>query len=140
MNMKKGIVGAKPQLFLRKLLAHYPDLTFSVPHKIIADNFTMPPSTVSKYLKLLVESSFVIQEKVDDIFKDKGVAKYRYHISEVGVKLVNSFAPANSAHQELIARIQSDDFKTNLKELYETHALPEEDKRYALILMTVYFC
>jgi hypothetical protein len=92
----------------------------------------MPPSTVSKYLKLLVESSFVIQEKVDDIFKDKGIAKYRYQISEAGVKLVNSFASTNSAHQELIARIQSDDFKTNLKELYETHTLPEEDKRYAV--------
>lgn len=130
--MNKGILGAKPQLFLRKLLAHYPDLTFSVPHKAIADNFAMPPSTVSKYLKLLVESGLVIKEKIDDIFKDKGVAKYRYQISEAGVKLVSSFAPANSAHQELIAQIQNDDFKTNLKELYETHTLPEEDKRYAV--------
>jgi hypothetical protein len=130
--MKKSTLGAKPLLFLRKLIAHYSDLTFSVPHKAIADNFAMPPSTVSKYLKLLVESSFVIQEKVDDIFKDKGIAKYRYQISEAGVKLVNSFASTNSAHQELIARIQSDDFKTNLKELYETHTLPEEDKRYAV--------
>lgn len=128
----KSTLGSKPLLFLRKILAHYPELTFSVPHKIIADNFSMPPSTVSKYLKLLVESRFVIQEKVDDIFKDKGVAKYRYQISEAGVKLVNSFAPTNSAHQELIAQIQSDDFKTNLKELYETHTLPEEDKRYAV--------
>lgn len=131
--MKKSTLGAKPLLFLRKILAHYPELTFSVSHKIIADNFSMPPSTVSKYLKLLVESSFVIQEKVDDIFKDKGVAKYRYQISEAGVKLVNSFAPTNSAHQELIAQIQSEDFKTNLKELYETHTLPEEeDERYAV--------
>lgn len=130
--MNKGIVGAKPQLFLRRLLAHYPDLTFSVSHKAIADNFAMPPSTVSKYLKLLVESGLIIQEKIDDIFKDKGVAKYRYQISEAGVKLVSSFAPANSAHQELIAQIQNDDFKTNLKELYETHTFPEEDKRYAV--------
>ena len=130
--MKKSTLGAKPLLFLRKLLAHYPELTFSVPHKIIADNFAMPPSTVSKYLKLLVETSFVIQKKVDDIFKDNGVAKYRYQISEAGVKLVNSFTLTNSAHQKLIARIQSDDFKTNLKELYETHTLPEEDKRYAV--------
>jgi predicted transcriptional regulator len=130
--MKKSTLGAKPLLFLRKLLAHYPELTFSVPHKIIADNFAMPPSTVSKYLKLLVETSFVIQEKVDDIFKDNGVAKYRYQISEAGVKLVNSFTLTNSAHQELIARIQSDDFKKNLKELYETHTLPEKDKRYAV--------
>lgn len=73
----------------------------------------MPPSTVSKYLKLLVESGLVIQEKVDDIFKDKGVAKYRYQISEAGVKLVNSFAPTNSAHQELIAQIQT----TTLKQI-----------------------
>jgi predicted transcriptional regulator len=130
--MKKSTLGAKPLLFLRKLLAHYPELTFSVPHKIIAKNFAMPSSTVSKYLMLLVESDLVIQEKVDDLFKDKGVAKYRYQISEAGVKLVNSFTPTNSAHQELIARIQSDDFKTNLKELYETHTLPEEDKRYAV--------
>lgn len=130
--MKKSTLGAKPLLFLRKLLAHYPDLTFCVPHKTIADNFAMASSTVSKYLKLLVESGLVIQEKVDDIFKDKGVAKYRYQISEAGVKLVNSFAPTNSAHQELIAQIQSEDFKTNLKELYETHTLPEEDKRYAV--------
>jgi hypothetical protein len=130
--MKKSTLGAKPLLFLRKLLAHYAGLTFSVPHKAIADNFAMPPSTVSKYLKLLAESSFVIQEKTDDIFKDKGVAKYRYQISEAGVKLVNSYAPTNSVHQELIARIQSDDFKTNLKMLYETHTLPEEDKRYAV--------
>jgi len=130
--MNKGILGARPQLFLRKLLAHYPGLTFSVPHKAIADNFAMPPSTVSKYLKLLVESGLVIQEKIDDIFKDKGVAKYRYQISEAGFKLVNSFAPTNSSHQELIAQIQSEDFKTNLKKLYETHTLPEEDKRYAV--------
>jgi hypothetical protein len=130
--MKKSTLGAKPLLFLRKLLAHYPELTFFVPHKIIAKNFAMPSSTVSKYLMLLVESSFVIKEEVDDLFKDKGVAKYRYQISEAGVKLVNSFTPTNSAHQELIARIQSDDFKTNLKELYETHTLPEEDKRYAV--------
>ena len=130
--MKKSTLGAKPLLFLRKLLAHYPGLTFSVPHKAIADNFAMPPSTVSKYLKLLVESGLVIQKKVEDIFKDKGVAKYRYQISEAGVKLVNSLAPTNSAHQELIAQIQSDDFKTNLKKLYENHTLPEEDKRYAV--------
>ena len=130
--MKKSTLGAKPLLFLRKLLAHYPGLTFSVPHKAIADNFAMPPSTVSKYLKLLVESGLVIQKKVEDIFKDKGVAKYRYQISEAGVKLVSSFAPVNSAHQELIAQIQSDDFKTNLKKLYENHTLPEEDKRYAV--------
>jgi predicted transcriptional regulator len=130
--MKKSTLGAKPLLFLRKLLAHYRKLTFSVSHKIIADIFAMPPSTVSKYLKLLVESNLVTQEKVDDIFNDKGVAKYRYQISEAGVKLVNSFTPTNSAHQELIARIQSDDFKTNLKELYETHTSPEEDKRYAV--------
>lgn len=130
--MKKSTLGAKPLLFLRKLLAHYPDLIFSVPHKAIADNFAMRPSTVSKYLKLLVESGLVIKEKIDDIFKDKGVAKYRYQISEAGVKLVSSFAPVNSAHQELIAQIQNDDFKTNLKELYETHTLPEEDKRYAV--------
>ncbi|NQY37587.1 MAG: helix-turn-helix transcriptional regulator [Alteromonadaceae bacterium] len=111
--MKKSTLGAKPLLFLRRLLAHYPDLTFCVPHKTIADNFAMPPSTVSKYLKLLVESGLVIQEKVDDIFKDKGVAKYRYQISEAGVKLVNSFAPTNSAHQELIAQIQT----TTLKQI-----------------------
>lgn len=130
--MNKGILGAKLQLFLRKLLAHYPDLTFSVPHKAIADNFAMPPSTVSKYLKLLVESGLVIQKEVEDIFKDKGVAKYRYQISDAGVKLVNSFASTNLAHQELIAQIQGDDFKTNLKELYKKQTLPEEDKRYAV--------
>ena len=96
--MKKSTLGAKPLLFLRKLLAHYPGLTFSVPHKAIADNFAMPPSTVSKYLKLLVESGLVIQKKVEDIFKDKGVAKYRYQISEAGVKLVNSLAPVSYTH------------------------------------------
>jgi DNA-binding MarR family transcriptional regulator len=130
--IKKSTLGAKPLLFLRRLLAHYPHLNFCVPNKKIADNFAMPPSTVSKYLKLLVESDLVIQEKVDDIFKDKGVAKYRYQISEAGVKLVNSFTPTNSAHQELIAQIQSDNFKTNLKKLYENHTSPEEDKRYAV--------
>jgi len=130
--MKKSILGAKPQLFLRNLLAHYPDLTFSATHKAIAENFAMPTSTVTKYLRLLVEFGLVTQSKINDIFKDKDVAKYRYQISEAGVELVSSFAPTNSVHQELIAQIQSDDFKTNLKELYQTPILPEEDNRYVV--------
>lgn len=130
--MTKGILGAKPQLFLRKLLAHYPDLTFSVSHKVIAERFSMPPSTVAKYLKLLVSSGYIIQQKNKDIFKGKGIAKYQYQISKAGVKLLNSSAPSNSAHQYLITKIQSDDFKNNLKQQYKKCTFLEGGKRFAV--------
>jgi predicted transcriptional regulator/DNA-binding XRE family transcriptional regulator len=130
--MKKGIVGAKPRLFLRELLARYPGLIFSEPKKAIADNFAMPPSTVSKYLKLLIESGYVVQKEIRDIFKEKGVAKYRYQISEAGVELLNSFTSYNSANQDLITQVQSNDFKSKLKKSYAAHRVSEGDERYTI--------
>lgn len=144
--MAKVVLGAKPRHFLKRLNAKYADHYFLVSHKEIANNFDMPPSTVNKYLKLLVESGHLLQQETKDIFKGKGSAKYQYRISDAGLELLGAFNFSNPIHEYLITQVQSENFKTKLKINYDESFAPKGEERYAVntddcaLLLEVLLC
>lgn len=144
--MAKVILGAKPRNFLKRLNAKYADHYFLVSHKEIANNFDMPPSTVNKYLKLLVESGHLLQQETKDIFKGKGSAKYQYRISDAGLELLGAFTFSNPIHEYLITQVQSENFKIKLKTNYDESFAPKGEERYAVntddcaLLLEVLLC
>ncbi|MEW6984327.1 hypothetical protein AAD001_16860 [Colwelliaceae bacterium 6471] len=144
--MEKVVLGAKPRHFLKRLNAKYADNYFLVSHKEIANNFDMPPSTVNKYLKLLVESGHLLQQETKDIFKGKGSAKYQYRISDAGLELLGAFTFSNPIHEYLITQVQSENFKIKLKINYDESFAPKGEERYAVntddcaLLLEVLLC